>query len=68
MPIKRISPEEAHARALAGEPMQFLDTRNPKAWAESDKKIPGAIRVPTDDVQSHLSEIDPEKTIVTYCT
>jgi rhodanese-related sulfurtransferase len=68
MASNRISPEEANARVLAGEPMVFLDTRNPKAWAESDRKIPGAFRVPADDVESHLDKIDRVSTIITYCT
>jgi rhodanese-related sulfurtransferase len=68
MASNRISPEELNSRVLAGEPIVFLDARNPKAWAESDRKIPGAIRVPTDDVESHLNKIDRAKTIVVYCT
>lgn len=68
MASNRISPEEANARVLAGEPIIFVDTRNPKAWGESNRKIPRAIRVPTDDVQSHLNEIDRGSTIITYCT
>jgi rhodanese-related sulfurtransferase len=68
MASNRISPEEVNARVLAGEPIVFVDTRNPKAWEESDRKIPGAIRVPTDDVESHLNEIDRKATVVTYCT
>jgi rhodanese-related sulfurtransferase len=68
MPSNRISPEEANARVLGGEPIIFLDSRNPKAWAESDRKIPGAIRVSGDDVESHLSEISRAKTVVAYCT
>jgi rhodanese-related sulfurtransferase len=68
MPSNRMSPEEANARVLAGEPVVFLDNRNPTAWGQSDRKIPGAIRVPADDVESHLSEIDRQSTIITYCT
>ena len=68
MASNRISAEEANARVLAGEPMVFLDSRNPKAWAESDRKIPGAIRVPVDDVEAHLDEIDRVSTIIAYCT
>ena len=40
MPSNKISPEEANARVLAGEPIQFLDTRNPNAWKSSDRKYP----------------------------
>jgi rhodanese-related sulfurtransferase len=30
--------------------------------------IPGAVRVPTDDVDSHLNALDRDHTIITYCT
>jgi rhodanese-related sulfurtransferase len=68
MASNRISPDEVNARVLAGEPIVFVDTRNPRAWEQSDRKIPGAIRMPTDDVESHLKEIDKDATVVTYCT
>ena len=68
MASDRISPDEANARVLAGEPIIFVDSRNPKAWAESDRKIPGAVRVPTDNVDSHLDALDRDHTIITYCT
>ena len=68
MPSNRISADEANARVLAGEPMVFVDSRNPQAWAKSDRKIPGAVRVPTDDIESHLTEVDRHSTIVVYCT
>jgi len=68
MPSNRISADEANARVLAGEPMVFVDSRNPQAWAKSDRKIPGAVRVPADDVESHVTEIDRHSTIVVYCT
>ena len=66
--ISRISPEEAHARALAGEKVIFLDSRNPTAWAESDDKIPGPIRMPVDEVERRVPELDKDATIVAYCT
>lgn len=68
MASDRISPEEANARVLAGEPIVFADARNAKAWSSSDRKIPGAVRVPSDDVQSHLEDLDSESTIIVYCT
>ena len=68
MPSNRISPEEVNARVLAGEPIVFVDARNSKAWKESDRKIPDAIRVPADEVEKHLNEIDRNATVITYCT
>ena len=68
MASNKISPEEVNARVLAGEPMVFVDSRNQNTWKESDRKIPGAIRVPTADIESHLNEIDRNATVITYCT
>jgi rhodanese-related sulfurtransferase len=68
MPSNKISPEEANARALAGEPIIFVDARNSKAWASSDRKIPGARRVPPDEVDRHLNKIDRAQTVICYCT
>ncbi len=68
MASNRISSEEVNARVLAGEPVVFVDARKPESWDESSRKIPGAIRVPADDVESHLREIDRHSTVVAYCT
>jgi len=46
----------------------FLDTRSPESWSESDVQIPGALRVPPDEVTQHLDEIPPAGTLITYCT
>ena len=60
-------PEDVKARLARGEPIVFIDSRNPKAWAESDVKITGAIRVEADRVRDHLSEIPRGRPIVAYC-
>lgn len=64
----RISVEEANARVLAGEPMVFIDVRNEKAWSESDRKIPGAIRMTAEDIPARLDEIARDATVVAYCS
>ena len=64
----RISPEEANARALSGQTVIFLDSRNPKAWSESDRKITEAIRMPLEDIEKHVPELDKDATIISYCT
>jgi len=68
MASNRISPEEANARVLAGEPVVFIDARNPKAWGESDRKIPGALRITPDAISAHEKEIDKDATVIAYCT
>ena len=52
----------------AGEQFAFIDTRNTQAWAESDVKLPGAIRLPVDKLEEHISEIPKDRPIVAYCT
>jgi rhodanese-related sulfurtransferase len=64
----RVTVDEVRERMNRGEPFAFVDTRNPKAWGETDVKLPGAIRVPADEVERHLSEIPNDRAVVTYCT
>jgi rhodanese-related sulfurtransferase len=66
--VGRATPEQVMARMAQGERIVFLDTRNPKAWAESDVTIPGAIRVEADRVRDHLAEVPRGRPIVAYCT
>ena len=68
MEATRITVDEVGERMNRGEPFAFVDTRNPTAWAESDQKLPGAIRVPAEDVEQHLNEIPHDRAVITYCT
>jgi rhodanese-related sulfurtransferase len=68
MEATRVTPDEVKERMDRGEQFTFLDTRNPQAWGESDKKLPGAIRVPADQVERHLKEIPRDRSVITYCT
>ena len=68
MEATRITVDEVKERMERGEEFAFVDTRNPKAWAESDRKLPNAIRVPVDELEQHLSELPRDRTVITYCT
>lgn len=68
MEATRITVDELRERMHRGEPFTIIDNRNPKAWSEADTKLPGALRVPADEVEKHFSEIPRDRTIVTYCT
>jgi rhodanese-related sulfurtransferase len=68
MEATRITADEVKERLARGEQFTFLDARNPTAWAESDQKLPNAIRVPDTDVAQHLNEIPKDRTVITYCT
>jgi rhodanese-related sulfurtransferase len=68
MEATRVTVDEVKERMERGEPFTFIDTRNPKAWGEADTKLPGAIRVPADEVEQHLKEIPHDRAVITYCT
>src|SRR5436853_7573144 len=68
MEATRVTVDEVKERMGRGEPLAFIDTRNPKAWGESDIKLPGAIRVPADEVEQNLEEIPRDRAVITYCT
>jgi rhodanese-related sulfurtransferase len=68
METTRVTVDEVKERMDRGEAFTFVDTRNPKAWAEADTKLPGAIRVPANEVEQQLDQIPRDRTVITYCT
>jgi rhodanese-related sulfurtransferase len=68
MEATRITVDEVKERMERGEQFAFVDSRNPTAWGQSDKKLPGAIRVPADQLEQHLDEIPRDRAVITYCT
>ncbi len=68
MEATRITTDEVKERLERGEQFTFVDTRNPTAWGESNQKLPGAVRVPADEVAAHLNEIPKDRAVITYCT
>jgi len=64
----RITVDDLRKRMENGEDFVVIDTRNPQEWANSEQKIPEAIRVSADDIDQALSRIPKDKPIVTYCT
>jgi rhodanese-related sulfurtransferase len=50
------------------QPLTFIDSRNPIAWGSSHTKLPGAIRIPIDDVERHLPSLPRDRRLVVYCT
>lgn len=64
----RVTVDEVKERMDRGEQFAFVDTRNPQAWGSSDVKLPGAVRVPADELEQHLDEIPRDRAVITYCT
>jgi rhodanese-related sulfurtransferase len=68
MEATRVTVDEVRERMDRGEQFAFVDTRNPQAWGEAESKLPGAVRVPADEVDQHLDEIPRDRVVITYCT
>jgi rhodanese-related sulfurtransferase len=68
MEATRVTVDEVKERMDRGEQFAFVDTRNAKAWSEAETKLPEAIRIPADEVEEHIAEIPPGRTVITYCT
>lgn len=63
MEATRVTTDEVKERMDRGEQFTFVDTRNPQAWNDADTKLPGAVRVPADEVDQHLSEIPRDRAV-----
>lgn len=68
MEATRVTVDEVKERMQRGEPFAFIDTRNPTDWNEANTKLPGAIRIPADEIEQHLNEIPRDRAVITYCT
>lgn len=63
-----VSPSDAKEMLARRERVVFVDARNPVAWGSSTVKLPGAIRIPVDELDEHVSEVPRDSTVITYCT
>jgi adenylyltransferase/sulfurtransferase len=68
MEITRITVDELKERMDRGEELIILDSRNPQAWAESQVKIPGAIRLVEDQLPQEAEKLQRNHSIIVYCT
>ncbi len=66
--IPRVSAAEVHEWMERGEPITFVDARNPTDWGQATTVIPGAIRIPADRVQESLPAERLREPVVVYCT
>lgn len=64
----RITVGELKKRMEAGEDFTIVDVRNPRAWAETDTALPGAIRIPLEEFEQNVSRIPKNRPVVAYCT
>jgi rhodanese-related sulfurtransferase len=68
MEVARITVKELKEKLDRGDGVVLLDVRNPIAWAKSDLRLPGALRIAIDDLDSRAKAFDHAQAVVAYCT
>ena len=65
-----VHPHTVKSALDRGESIVFLDVRSPSSWAASGQQMPGAIRLPLDEVGAHADALprDRDVDVVAYCT
>ena len=64
--VARISAEELHAMLSAGSEVTIVDVRS--NLTRDVDLIPGALRIPTEDLPMRHEEIPRDREIVLFCT
>lgn len=60
-----ISAGDLKRELTGGRPPQLVDVREPYEWRIAH--IPGAVLLPLGELDDRLEELDPERSVVTYC-
>lgn len=72
--VQRITIEELRRKLDNKEPLTVLDVRNAADYGNSGFKIPGALRIPLEELPARIAEgvlppsLVPEREVVAYCT
>ena len=66
--MRKIEVKEFAERLKDGEQTTIIDSRSDAAWGASDIKAAGAIRIPPDEAEKHISDVSRDDFSVVYCT
>ena len=64
----KLTAGEVIGRMGRGERFAFVDARGLMDRSEPDGRLPGAIRVPSGEVEEHVKDIPQGRPIIAYCT
>jgi NhaP-type Na+/H+ or K+/H+ antiporter len=65
--VARITPSDLNQRLERGEAITVIDARRMIGFAADGRRIPGALRIPIDEIIHRLSEIPKTRPVVLYC-
>jgi len=66
--MKKITADEVKERLDLGERLTIVDSRSAPAWDSAKEKAAGVIRVPPDEAEDHIADLNRHDHIVIYCT
>ncbi|HZN40997.1 MAG TPA: VTT domain-containing protein [Planctomycetota bacterium] len=66
--VARIEPAELHRRLGAAEPLFLVDLRHTIDFESEPRVIPGALRVPAEQLEQLHAAIPRDRDVVLYCT
>ncbi|MGI9102695.1 MAG: VTT domain-containing protein [Terriglobales bacterium] len=66
--MDRITPEELKKKIEAGESLVIVDLRHPLDFLPYPQLLPGALRIPPEQIQQRHGEIPRDREIILYCT
>lgn len=66
--VARITPEELKQKLDNHEPVTIIDLRHSLDFLPEPYMIPGAIRIPLEELEKRQSEIPRDREVVLYCT
>jgi hypothetical protein len=66
--VARITPEELKAELNAGADLVIVDLRHTMDGESEPRMLPGAIRLPAEELEERGKELPRNKTLVLYCS
>jgi hypothetical protein len=66
--VARIEPAELHRRLSDAEPLFLVDLRHAFDFESEPRVIPGALRVPAEQLEQLHAAIPRDRDVVLYCT
>ncbi|HEX6812130.1 MAG TPA: VTT domain-containing protein [Planctomycetota bacterium] len=66
--VARIEPQDLHRKLADGEPLFLVDLRHALDFDADPRVIPGALRVPAEQIELHHVAIPRDRDVVLYCT
>lgn len=66
--MRQLHPRDVNAKLESGESVYVIDLRHHHDFNALPYKVPGALRVPMEDIEEHHEAIPRDRDIVVYCS